>query len=243
LLRTRILSVVTAGVLVGGALVAFAPASGAADQQLLGCAGITAAATLNPTLKSGDAKYIKAAAKGTSGACLVDEGIANNQSTQDVKYLLDDQTNNNNVLNITKFAGVLAGSVGCNTTDPSLLNDYPAAYPIQGKIVVFFAQLDALAHPIQSQMYVRGGRDPLDPNPANFTLEGIAIKGPGVGGNVTATDQFFPNLLSTKNLNILDCVANPATKNASLAALDITQSDGSDAGTALDLMAITIPQN
>jgi len=233
--------VVTAGVLVGGALVAFAPSSGAADQTLVGCSGITSAATLNPTLKSGDAKYIKAAAKGTSGACLVDEGIANNQSTQDVKYLLDDQTNNNNLLNITKFAGVLAGSVSCNSTDPSLLTDYPAAYPIQGKLVIFFSQLDALLHPIQSQLYVRGGRDPLDPNFANFTLKGISIKGPGVGGDVSATLQFFPNLFSTKNLNITDCIANPATKNASLAALDITQSDGSDAGTAVDNLTISIP--
>lgn len=241
MLRTRILSVVTAGVLVGGGLAVFAPASGAADTTLVGCSGITAAATLNPTLKSGSSKYIKAAAKGAAGTCIVDSGITTNQSTQDIKYVLDNQTNGNNVLTVTKLVGSLSGSVSCNSTDTSLLTDYPASYPLQGKIIVFFSQLDALAKPIQSQMYVRGGRDQADPNFANFTIDGIAIKGPGIGGNVSAVLQFFPNLLSTKNLNITDCIANPATQNASLAALDITQSDGSDVGTAVDTWNISIP--
>jgi hypothetical protein len=207
----------------------------------MGCSGITSAATLNPTLKSGDAKYIKAANKGTVGTCITDSGIGTNQSTQDVKYLLDNQTNGNTVLNITKVTGSLAGSVSCNSTDTSLLTDYPASYPIQGKLIMFFSQLDPNLHAIQSQVYVRGGRDAADPNVANFTIHGIAIKGPGVGGDVNATLQFFPNLFSTKNLNILDCVANPATRNASLAALDITQSDGSDVGSATDNWTISIP--
>jgi uncharacterized protein YfcZ (UPF0381/DUF406 family) len=241
LIRSRILSAAAAVAIVGGGVAAFAPAASAADTTLIACSGIAADAKLNPTLKSGDAKYIKASSSGTTGTCLVDEGIANNQGTQDVKYVLDDQTNNNNVLTMLTNKGSLAGSVSCNSTDTSLLTDYPASYPLQGKITWKFTQLNALSKNIALQMYVRGGRDELDPNPANFTISGIVIKGPGVGGDTQATLQFFPDLLSTKNLNILDCTANPATQNASLADLDVSQSDGSDAGTALDNWLVTIP--
>ena len=240
MIRSRIVRVVAATSLIGAGFGIAASTSGA-DQTLVACSGVTAAAKLNPTLKSGDAKYIKSAGLGTTGTCLVDEGIANDQSTQDVKYVLDDQSANNNVLTMLKDTSVLSGSVSCNSTDTSLLTDYPAAYPIQGKVIWKFNETFPTLVNIQIQQYLRGGRDPLDTNPANFTLSGIVIKGPGVGGNVSATLQFFPNLLDPKNLNIADCVANPATRNAVLASLGITQSDGSDAGTAVDVWSITIP--
>ena len=67
------------------------------------------------------------------------------------------------------------------------------------------------------------------------------IKGPGVGGNVHAVVSIFPDLLSTKNLNIADCAASPAAGNATLAVLDTTPADGSDADTAVDAWTVSVP--
>jgi hypothetical protein len=240
LIRRRIIGAAAAVVLAGAGFAAVtAESAGATD--LVTCSGITSDAKLNPQLKSGDAKYIKASSSGVTGTCLVNEGIANDQATQDIKYKLDDQSNNQNVLTMLSNKGSLSGSVSCNRTDTSLLTDFPASYPIQGKLTQKYNQLDALSKNLSTQAYVRGGTDPLDTNPANFTLTGIIIKGVGVGGDLNATLQFFPDLLSTKNLNILDCTANPATGNAVLQDLDVSQSDGADAGTAVDPLVVSIP--
>jgi len=241
LIRSRILRVAAVATVVGAGLGVVSTTSGAADINLVNCTGITSLAKLNPTLKSGDAKYIKAASSGTTGTCSVNSGIRTNQSTQDVKYVLDNQTNSNATLTVAKGTGSLSGSVSCNGTDPSLLTDFPASYPLQGKLVYKFNELDPLLHQIQMQAYVRGGRDAADPNPTNFTINGIVIKGPGVGGDIATTLSFFPDLASPKNLNFTDCLANPATGNAVLAQLLVLPSDGADAGTALDPLAVTIP--
>jgi len=240
LIRSRILRVVAAATVVGAGIGVVSTTSGA-DTTLVSCTGITSLAKLNPTIKSGDAKYIKAASSGTTGSCTVDAGIRNNQTTQDPKYVLDDQAGGHSTLSVQKGTGTLSGSVSCNSTDPSLITDYPASYPLQGKLIYKFNELDAALKQIQMQAYVRGGRDNADPNPTNFTIKGIVIKGPGVGGDLTTTLSFFPNLADTHNVNFLDCVANPATRNGSLASLFILPSDGSDAGTAVDPLAVTIP--
>jgi hypothetical protein len=234
---------VAAAATVVGAGLGFVATTSGADITLVSCTGMTSLAKLNPALGSGDAKYIKAASSGTTGSCAIDAGIRTNQSTQDVKYVLDDQEGGAGAATLTvlKGSGVLSGSVSCNGTDPSLLVDYPASYPLQGKLTYKFNELTTALKNIQMQAYVRGGRDPLDPNPTNFTIDGIVIKGPGVGGDIGTTLSFFPDLSSTKNLNFTDCLANPATRNASLAQLLVLPSDGADAGTALDPLAVTIP--
>jgi hypothetical protein len=240
LIRSRIIRV-AAVVSLAGAGIGLAASSSGADITLVSCTGSTAVAKLNPTLKSGDAKYIKASSSGTTGSCTVDAGIRTERSTQDVKYVLDNQSNGNASLTIASNKGSLSGSVSCNSTDPSLLTDYPASYPLQGKLTLKFNELDAKLKQLTIATYVRGGRDPLDTNPANFTIEGIVTKGVGVGGDVAATFTFFPDFSSTKNLNFGDCLANPATQNASLAQLLILPGDGSDADTVADPLTVTIP--
>jgi hypothetical protein len=217
---------VATAALVGGGLAAFVPASAGAATTLVGCTGISSLAKLNPTLKAGNAKYTKAANTGTTGTCLVDAGIRTNQAGQDVKYLLDDQTNGNAALTMLKSSGTFSGSASCNRVDTGLLVDYPDAYPLQGKLVWKFNQTFVTLVNIQSQQYVRLGTDPLDTDPTHITAKGIAIKGPGIGGDVSAALVFSPTA-STKNVNLFGCVdngdlsLNPAT--TSLAELNIDQ--------------------
>jgi len=240
LIRSRIIRVAAVASLVGAGIGLAATSSGA-DITLVSCTGATQTAKLSPTLGSGDAKYIKASAAGTNGTCTVDAGIRNDQSTQSVKYVLDNQSNGNTTLNVTSQKAGLSGSVSCNVTDPSLITDYPASYPLEGSIKFAFSQLDAKLKPLAIQAFVRGGRNQADPNPTNFQITGIVTKGVGVGGDVASTLSFFPDLSSTKNLNFTDCVANPATRNASLAQLLIFAGDGPDAGTTPDPLTVTIP--
>jgi hypothetical protein len=243
LIRSRIFRVVAVTCLASAGL-GIAAASSGADITLVSCSGTTQAAKLNPTLGSGDAKYIKASSAGNTGTCAVDAGIRTDRSTQSVKYTLDDQEGGANAatLHVASVKAGLSGSVSCNSTDPSLITDYPASYPLQGSLKYLFTELNQTTlKPLGIQAYVRGGRDQADPNPTNFVITGIVTKGVGVGGDVKATLSFFPDLASTKNLNFLDCVANPATRNASLAALQIFAGDGSDADTAPDPLTVTIP--
>jgi hypothetical protein len=248
LIRSRIIRVAAVASLVGAGLAGLAATSSGADITLVSCNTATSTAKLNPTLGSGDAKYIKASSalavgNATNGSCTVDSGIRHDQSTQSVKYTLDDQSNGNTNLTVTSQKGSLSGSVSCNATDTSLITDYPASYPLQGTIKFTFSQLDAKGKALAMALYVRGGRDNADPDPTHFGLTGIVTKGVGVGGDVHATLSFFPDLSSTKNLNFLDCVATTAARNASLAQLIIFAGDGSDAGTAVDPLTVTIPSS
>ena len=68
------------------------------------------------------------------------------------------------------------------------------------------------------------------------------IKGAGVGGDVAVDVVVLPEPASTKNLNFRDCVANPATTNASLAQLLISRVTDSDAGTAPDPLSVDDPE-
>lgn len=219
---------VATAALVGGGLAAFVPATAGAAQTLVGCSGITSLAKLNPTLKAGDAKYTKAANTGTTGTCLVDSGIRTNQAGQDVKYLLDDQTAGNSVLTMLKSSGTFSGSASCNRVDTGLATDYPTGYPLQGKVVWKFNETFPTLVNIQSQQYLRLGVDPEDVDPTHIIATGIAIKGPGIGGDVSAKLVFGPTA-SIKNVNLLGCVddgslaLNPAT--TSLAELNITQQE------------------
>ena len=78
----------------------------------------------------------------------------------------------------------ISGSASCNRSDVTLATDYPNAYPLQGKMIFKYQQSDAALKQIQNQIYVRLGTDPLDVDITHITLRGIAIKGPGVGGDV-----------------------------------------------------------
>ncbi len=276
MIRNRIMGAVASAALVGGGLVAFAPAPAGAAQALLTCQGLSAIGSLNPTLKSNDAAYAKVALKDSDGtkteylsnaaipadttACFVDAGISTNQGGQDVKYLLDDQTNGNAALTRASTAAPdgknVASSVGsatCNTSDTVNVNaTYPQSYPLQGKTIWKFEQLTPLGAQIQIQQYIRTGRDLADTNAQHITVKGIVIKGPGIGGDVSAVLNFFPTS-SVKNTNVLECVDADVTNDddpvtpgvqileASLAELTITQADGSDVGTSVDDWLISIP--
>ena len=213
-----------------------------ADQVLLACTASPQKSTLNPPLHSGDSKYFKSVSKSTGGAiCLVDPGIRTDQSTQDVKYTLDNQTNGEDTLTVASSSTSNTGSFTCNATDPANLITYPASYPGQGKLITKFVEFDALGHPLQLQAYVRLTHDATDPEPLHLLVKGIVIKGVGVGGDVHAVVSIFPDLLSPKNLNIADCAASPASGNATLAVLDVTPADGSDADTSVDLWTVSVP--
>ncbi len=267
MIRNRIMGAVATAALVGGGLVAFAPAPAGAAQSLLTCQGLSAIGSLNPTLKSNDAAYAKVALKDSDGTkteylslapipadsttCLVDAGIRTNQGGQDVKYTLDDQSNGAAALTRTggaapdgKNVGSTFGSTTCNSTDTvNVDNTYPQSYPLQGKTIWKFEQLTTLGAQIQIQQYVRTGRDIADTNAQHITVKGIVIKGPGLGGDVSAVLNFYPTS-SVKNTNALECVDADVTDDAleaSLAELTVQQADGSDVGTAVDDWLISIP--
>jgi hypothetical protein len=259
--------------LVASGMAFAAPAANAATQTLVNCGTSTRIfASLNPTLGSGDARYVKTSVKRNDGAvnhlsltgaedfgpstsdatsCSVDAGIrttntaTNSASGKDNPF--DNQTNGQSTLSmgaltsIGKISGTSAGSASCNRSDVTLNGDYPVAYPLQGKIIYKYTQFDALAKQIQNQFYVRLGADAADPDITHITLDGIVIKGPGVGGDVSATFAFGASYAPTKNLNLLDCTATTAAQNASLASLIISPADGSDVGTVLDDFVVTIP--
>ncbi len=267
MIRNRIMGAVATAALVGGGLVAFVPAPAGAAQSLLTCSGLSAIGSLNPTLSSNDAKYTKVALKDSDGtkteylslapipadttSCLVDAGIRTNQAGQDVKYVLDDQTNGNLALTRTgsaapdgKNVASSTGSATCNTSDTvNVDSDYPTAYPLQGKTIWKFEQLTPTGAQIQIQQYIRTGRDLADTNAQHITVKGIVIKGPGIGGDSSAVLNFFPTS-SIKNLNVLECVDADVTDDAveaSLAELTIQQADGSDVDAAVDPWVISIP--
>lgn len=245
--------------MVGAGLSTFAAQSANAATTLLSCSGLHSIATLNPAIGSGNSKYVKAVTADSTGlkfdlfnlpipadafACVADAGIRTNQPGQSALYTLDDQTNGNAFLTtsgaLSKTTSIAAGSSSCNSTDPLLTTAYPTGYPLQGKTIVKFDQLTPTLVQIQSQTYIRLGRDPLETSPLNITVKGIVIKGPGLGGDTNATLSFFPTN-SIKNLNALDCTGNPSLGTASLAELHIQQADGPDADALIDPWTVTIP--
>lgn len=259
---------VAGGTLIGVAPNAHADVS--LGQNLVTCNSGVTISSLNPAIGSGDAKYVKAANKRSDGTlsydilvgggtipadnltCLVDAGIRTNDTSTDVGTKLnpfDDQTNGQSVLNMTgpgpftglgKVTGVVSGSSSCQRADLSVNVDYPKAYPLQGKLIWKFAQADALLKQIQIQQYIRLGTDPTETNPQNITIKGIAIKGPGVGGESNAVVKFSP-VASTKNVNIIDCFTTPAAQNGSLALVAIEGADGTDGDALVDNWTISIP--
>jgi len=134
-----------------------------------------------------------------------------------------------------------SGTITCNTADPSHDLTYPTIYPGQGKLVTKFVETDALGHQLQLQAYVRFGKDAADPDPLDVVVTGVVIKGVGVGGQVHAVLNLFPDLASPKNVNVLDCQANPAVGNASISVLNVTPADGSDPDSDVDLWTVSLP--
>jgi len=185
-------------------------------------------------------------------SCAVDAGIrtnnASSNSASGKDNPFDNQTNSQSTLSMTgsspfvpAIVGSNAGSATCNRTDTTLNDTYPQAYPLQGKLIYKFSQADALAKQIQDQFYIRLGTDPADSDVTHITVTGIVIKGPGVGGDVHGTLAFGPAFDVKKNLNLIDCVLPTAAGNASLASLIISPADGSDVGTTVDPLTVTIP--
>jgi hypothetical protein len=186
-------------------------------------------------------------------SCAVDSGIAtNNAATNSASGKdnpFDDQTNGQTTLNFSagpyaakaKIAGNAAGVASCNRDDLTLDTDYPTVYPLQGKLIYKFGQADVKGKQLQHQFYVRLGTDDADPDITHITVSGIVIKGPGVGGDVSGTFGFGAAYSEKKNLNLLDCTENPAAGNASLGILLINPADGSDVGTAVDPLTVSIP--
>jgi len=214
-----------------------------ASQTLLACTASVQTVTVNPPIGSGIGKYYKSAGKaGAGGVCLVDGGIStNNAGTNSTKpNPYDDQTNGHSSLTVVSSTSITEGVITCNTADPAHSLVYPNVYPGVGMVTTKFAELDAAGKNLQLQAFIRLGKDPADPVATNFEVKGFVIKGVGVGGEVHAVVNLAP-ASSPKNLNLLDCLANPAVGNASLAALTSTPADGSDADTAVDAWTVTLP--
>jgi hypothetical protein len=185
-------------------------------------------------------------------SCAVDSGITTDVPATDSTKPnpFDNQTNGASTLDMTspsiytpKIAGKAAGSASCNRDDTTLVTAYPQGYPLQGKMIYKYAQLNEKGKQIQNQFYIRLGTDPLDADITHITLEGIVIKGPGASGQVDGTFAFGAAYSPKKNLNLLDCTATTgnALGNASLGLLIIQQADGADADTAVDPLTVSIP--
>ena len=272
-IKTRLIGGASALAIAGSMMAVAAPAANAATQSLLNCGTSTHLfSSLNPQLRSGNARYTKAVSKRNNGAtnhlsltgsqdlgpsttdatsCAVDVGIRTNNpssnSITNVNNPFDDQTNGQATLSMgaitstATIAGVSSGSATCNRADPALLRNYPQAYPLNGLITFKYLQLTAANVAIQNQFYTRLGTDPLDTDVTHITVKGIVTKGPGIGGDVSATFAFGASFAPTKNLNLTDCLANPALGNASLGSLLINAADGSDADSLPDDFQVTIP--
>ena len=260
MITRHVLRIVAAGAILGAPLAAIGVETAGADTVLVSCTGIHSIITLNPTTGSGNARYTKWTTKDSDGtklnlfgnpipadnqSCSIDAGISANQPTQDVRYLLDDQTNGASILTtsgaLAKSVMSVAGSGTCRSSDPLLTTAFPASYPLQGKVVTKFDQLSATGVQIQMQSYIRLGSDPLDTD-GDVTATGIVLKGPGVGGTIKATLSIFPTN-SVKNLNPGDCIVASGTSNgnAAIAELSLAQSDGSDLGSVIDPWVVSIP--
>jgi hypothetical protein len=229
--------------------------------QLVECSGSELIATLNPTIKDGTtvdghvARYIKAATKRSDGtktflsipipadtmSCSVDAGIRTNQTSQDVKYVLDNQSNGHATLTMGatgKVAASLSGSSQCDSSQAGPLNEYPVGYPLQGKLIFKFAELNEKGAQIQIQSYVRTYSD--DADPGVFHVTGTVIKGPGLGGRATTAFTFLPTD-STKNVNVVTGCTNGTAGDAAGAELWVTGTDSAaDADAANETFTVTI---
>ncbi len=241
-----------------------------APKVLVSCTGVNQIATVNPALGSNSAKFVKEVTKDSIGdktefgtnanvaadatTCAVDAGIridnaATDQGTTTTKLNpFDNQSNGSASLTtvgaLAKTVISLAGSSTCQTeSQATIVKDYPRAYPLQGKVIMKFDQTFANLVPIQIQQYVRAGRDISDPNLSHVKLTGIVTKGPGLGGDVSATLRVWPTS-NVKNINPLECSDADVTddvNDATLTELAYTQADGSDGDTIVDPWTVTIP--
>lgn len=252
----KIKTIVGAALAGGIAVTAFAIAAPSADadlnataggNQIVECAGGEYIAGLNPSIKDGNAvdghvaRYTKASVKMSLGdktflggipvpadatVCSIDAGIRTEQAYQDVKYLLDNQTNGQNNLTLQKVSGSLLGSTQCVSSAPQTgQNAYPTAYPLQGKLAYTFNQLDAKGKFIALQAYVRTYSDTDDPGV--FLVTGTVIKGIGVGGRATTAFTFLPTD-STKNNNTVAGCTDGTPGNAIGAELYVTGADSAN---------------
>jgi len=234
---------------------------------LLSCTGMSQLVTVNPVLGSNSAKYTKLAGKESTGtstefgtgapipadalSCAVGSGIRTDipgtDSTKPNPY--DNQTAGQSPLTTAGVTGktaiVLDGSATCQTVAQGTVNkSYPTAYPLQGKVTTTFDQLNSLSKPIVMQQYVRLDHDAADPDTSHFSVHGVVIKGPGVGGDVSATIRLWPTADVKKNLNAGECTDADVTDdalNASIGQVAITLADGSDQDTSADPWVVSIP--
>lgn len=238
---------------------------------LLSCTGTRQIGTLNPTMGSNSAKYVKGGFKDSVGdktefstasivaadatTCAVDPGISttnpSSDSTKPNPY--DNQTNGAANLTTTgltaKTTLVLDGSATCQTVAQGTVNnDYSQAYPLRGQLTVKFDQLAAptpsgATPQISLGASVRLGKDSADPDPTHYALLGLVTKGPGIGGEISGTVRLVPTT-SVKNINPGECSDPDVTddsNNASLAEVALTLADGPDQNTAVDPWIVTIP--
>lgn len=257
----KITRVVLAGGLAAAALAVAAPSADAdldlarPGIQLMTCTGSQTIATINPAVKDGTAAtYVKIAVKKSDGTktvlggnpipadatvCTVDAGIRTTQPAQDIKYLLDNQTNSNATLNLLSIGGSLIGSTACDDALAGAGNDYPTAYPTQGKVTYKFTQLDAALKNIQMQVYQRAYTDPDELNPAvNYSI-GIVIKGVAAGSQVNNTTANLPTD-STKNINFIAGCSDGIPGNAQIGEAWAFPVDGVDANGTDDLDTWTL---
>ena len=242
-----------------------------AGHVLLSCSGTRQIGTLNPTMGSNSAKYVKGGFKDSIGdktefftastvpadatTCAVDPGISttnpSSDSTKPNPY--DNQTNGAATLTTTgltaKTTFVLDGSATCQTAPQGTVNnDYSQAYPLRGQLTVKFDQLSAptpsgATPQIALGASVRLGKDSADPDPTHYALLGLVTKGPGAGGEIHGTVRLVPTT-SVKNVNPGECSDPDVTddsNNASLAEMALTLADGADQNTAVDPWVVTIP--
>lgn len=239
------------------------------SHQLLSCGGISGIGTFSPAMGSNSAKYVKGAVSESKGdkhlfgsnaliaadstTCAVDPSIAtNNPATDSLAGTtpkpnpFDDQTGGATTLTSTgttaKTVLTLAGSATCQTEPQGTVNGgFPTAYALQGKLIMKFDQLVG-GKPLQTQAYVHLTKDPSDPDPTHWKLDGSVALGVGIGGDLTGTVKIAPTT-HVKNLNPNECSDADVTDdslNATIAEVAVTLADGADQNSTVDPITVTV---
>jgi hypothetical protein len=200
----RAISVVAAGGLMLGGLVALAPVAGATVTPVGGCGGLRALGTAKSTtpgkgITDADNRDVSIASKGVDpnvnkgtnlGACLFAGGLSTpDSSIPPVKGYSGGKS-------ITKWSTKLfSPEADCNTADTTDLTEWPIA----GALSIGFSDLNAQAkaNSLSAEISVTGFTDP-DNDPATpsdvVKFHGIVIKGVAAGADVAGETEFDPTI-------------------------------------------------
>jgi hypothetical protein len=174
------------------------------DTVLVECDKVAGTASVKPPLSSvavaNTAIITKGPLVGTGDPLTQFKPVATTINCEGLLATPGDGGTPDDVGNLTKMAGKFIGSATCNLlADPPITDPLD---PLDGKITATYSELDPNDKPWSQQMWVRlgGGTDPLLPDEIKIA-NGIVIKGPGSGADVSGSFMFGPYDAKTKMLD------------------------------------------